>query len=155
MSLESDIRLLQGLPLFAGFSVDMLRLLAFSAENRSFRDGQRLFSAGDKADAGFLVSAGTVAIHPEGHEDDPPAEIAGPGAIIGELSLIVEGRRTASAVARGRADVIQIRRALFRRVLDEYPEVAIGLKARVAERLLDTTRSMMTVARRLDALDKP
>lgn len=153
MSLESDIRLLQRLPLLSGFSEDMLRLLAFSAENRSFGNGQRLFSAGDRADAGYLISTGEIAIHAEGHEEDPPVDVLGPGRLLGELSLIVEGRRTTTAIARGPVEVMQIRRALFRRILDEYPEVAAGLRERVAGRLLETSRALMTVARRLDSID--
>ena len=59
----------------------------------------------------------------------------GPGALIGELALIVETRRPATALAVGRARVLVVRRSLFRRMLDEYPEIAVTLRDRIAERL--------------------
>lgn len=150
MSLESDVRLLADVPLLSEFSEDKLRLLAFSAENRHFRSGQRLFSAGDRADSGFVVASGTVALYAPGEEE--PLDVAGPGRLIGEVALIVEGERPATAVALGEVDVIQIRRPLFRRMLDEYPDVAERLQARFAARLTETTRALMAVKSRLDRI---
>ncbi|BBE73436.1 cyclic nucleotide-binding domain-containing protein [Oharaeibacter diazotrophicus] len=152
MSLESDVRLLQRVPMLSEFTEDKLRLLAFSAENRSYRSGQRLFSAGDRADSGFVVVSGEVAIHPAGR-DDVVIETVGEAGLIGELSMIVEGERATTAVAVGDVAVIQIRRPLFRRMLDEYPEVAERLRGRVAERLVRTTGELGAVKRRLDAIE--
>ena len=57
MSLESDIKLLGTVPMLSDFTEDKLRLLAFSAESRSFKDGQRLYSIGDRADVTVVVAA--------------------------------------------------------------------------------------------------
>ncbi|WP_075214130.1 cyclic nucleotide-binding domain-containing protein [Mongoliimonas terrestris] len=153
MSLESDVRLLQELPFLAEFTEDKLRLLAFSAENRTFRDGQRLFAAGDRADSGFVVASGDVALHDADDPDGAPLETVGPGTLIGEMALIVDGVRPVTAVAVGPVSTIQIRRVLFRRMLQEYPEIAEGLKVRIAARLAETSAALQAVRDRLDALD--
>lgn len=151
MSLETDVRLLQRVPILSEFSEDKLRLLAFSAENRSFRDGQRLFSVGDRGDSGYVVARGRVALFAPGR-DEEPCEIVTEGGLLGELAMIAEGERPLTAVAVGDVAVIQIRRPLFRRMLDEYPELAGRLRAVVAARLARTTQELGAVRRRLDAL---
>ena len=151
MSLESDIKLLGTVSMLSDFTEDKLRLLAFSAESRDFRDGQRLYSAGDRADCAHVVSSGEVALFPPG-EADQPTEVVGRGALLGGLSLIVDGERTMTAVARGRVETILIRRPLFRRMLDEFPEIAAGLHRRLSVNVRDTTSRLMTVRDRLDRL---
>lgn len=151
MSLESDIKLLGTVSMLSDFTEDKLRLLAFSAENRDFRDGQRLYSAGDRADCAHVVSSGEVALFPPG-ETEAAAEVVGRGALLGGLSLIVDGERTMTAVARGRVETILIRRPLFRRMLDEFPEIAAGLHRRLSANVRDTTSRLMTVRDRLDRL---
>lgn len=152
MSLESDVRLLQQVPMLSEFSEDKLRLLAFSAENRTFRHGQRLFNAGDRADSGFVVGSGRVALYAPGDLVNP-IDLVEPGRLVGELALIVEGERAFTAIADGEVAVIQIRRPLFRRMLDEYPEVAQRLHDRFAGRLADTTHALMQVKERLDRIE--
>lgn len=151
MSLESDIKLLGTVSMLSDFTEDKLRLLAFSAENRDFRDRQRLYSAGDRADCAHVVSSGEVALFPPG-ETEAAAEVVGRGALLGGLSLIVDGERTMTAVARGRVETILIRRPLFRRMLDEFPEIAAGLHRRLSANVRDTTSRLMTVRDRLDRL---
>lgn len=151
MSLESDIKLLGTVSMLSDFTEDKLRLLAFSAETREFRDGQRLYSAGDRADCAHVVSSGEVALFRSG-EAELAAEVVGRGALLGGLSLIVDGERTMTAVARGRVETILIRRPLFRRMLDEFPEIAAGLHRRLSANVRDTTSRLMTVRDRLDRL---
>lgn len=152
MSLETDVQLLARVPMLSEFSEDKLRLLAFSAENRSYRDGQQLFAAGDRADAGFVVAEGEVALTGPGGPE--PVEVAGPGSLVGELALMVEGERAFTATARGAVEVIVIRRPLFRRMLEEYPDVARGMYARMSARLAETTAALMRVRDRIDAIDR-
>ncbi len=151
MSLETDIKLLGTVPMLSDFTEDKLRLLAFSAESRDFRDGQRLYSAGDRADCAHVVSSGEVALFPPG-DAEVASEVVGRGALLGGLALIVDGERTMTAVARGRVETILIRRPLFRRMLDEFPEIAAGLHRRLSANVRDTTSRLMTVRERLDRL---
>jgi len=131
MSLESDVRLLRLVPLFAEFTDDQLRLLAFSAETRRLGAGVRLFASGERGDAGFVVAAGTI----EFEDGRGGRETCGPGTLIGELGLVVETQRLGTATAVEPSEVIQIRRNLFRRMLEEYPGVAEAIRTHIARRL--------------------
>lgn len=135
MTLERDIDLLKRIPFFEGIAAEPLKLIAFSADGRDLADGQFLFSAGDPAEGGFVVVEGRVDLVDETKTPPKVLDRLGPGALIGELALIVETKRPATALAVGRARVLTVRRSLFRRMLDEYPEIAVTLRDRIAERL--------------------
>src|SRR6202022_1966323 len=93
MSIEDDVALLERVPTLRLLGTTALRMLAIGSEQRDFARGGVLFNAGDDADAGFIVQRGAFRI-----EYDTGAEIvAGPGALIGELALVVAMQRPSTA----------------------------------------------------------
>ena len=129
MSIEDDVSLLERVPTLRLLGTAALRMLAIGSEQRSFERGDLLFSAGDDADAGFIVQRGAFRV------DDGGAEIvAGPGALIGELALVVAMQRPATAIAIDRSSVIRIARSLFQRVLESDPAAARRLRDEFANR---------------------
>ncbi|RIK98070.1 MAG: cyclic nucleotide-binding protein [Proteobacteria bacterium] len=123
MSIEDDIGLLAQVPTFRVLGGEPLRMLAIGAELRTFAAGDVLFQAGEAADAGYVVRSGSLRITSGRHET-----IAGPGALIGELALVVGTPRPGAAVALDRAEVLRIARSLFQRVLESDPEAARRLR---------------------------
>lgn len=149
-SLSDDIDLMRRVPLLAGFGDEPLKLIAFSAEDREFDDGRVLFEAGDRADGGWIVASGQVNLTgPNGQV----LETVGAAGLIGEIALIVETQRPARAVVVGRSRLILVRRALFRRVLSEFPDLAGRLARVVSKRIQDTASGLLPIADRLDAID--
>jgi len=132
MSLDRDISLLQQVPILAAFSGDQLRLLAFSAETRKLQDGETLFHAGERAESGFLVVEGEIDLVRESSDSRQVVESLGVGSLMGEMAMITDADRPITAVSRGPAEVIQIRRALFRRIMEEYPDLAARLQSYIA-----------------------
>ena len=135
MTLERDIDLLKSVPFFEGIPAEPLKLIAFSADSREVADGQFLFTAGDTAEGGYIVVEGRIDLVDEAKTPPKVLERLGPGALIGELALIVETTRPATAIAVGPARVLVVRRSLFRRMLGEYAEIAVTLRDRIADRL--------------------
>ena len=79
---------------------------------------------------GFIVQRGAFRI-----EDGGGAEIiAGPGALIGELALMVAMKRPSTATALEHSSVIRIARSLFQRVLESDPAAARRLRDEFATR---------------------
>ncbi len=60
--------------------------------------------------------------------------IAGPGALIGELALIVAMPRPSTATALEHSSVIRVARSLFQRVLESDPAAARRLRDELANR---------------------
>lgn len=142
MSLESDVSILRRVPLFSQFGDDQLKLLAFSAENRRIRDGFQLASIGERADSAYVITAGTFGLTAMRGGRQEVVHRLSVGEMIAELALIVETSHVLGAVALGDGAVIQIRRPIFRRVLDEYPDVALRLRDMIAERVIETSRQL-------------
>lgn len=152
MALKRDIAILETVPLFAAMDRDALRLIAFAAETQVIRAGDVLFRRGEISDGGYVVTAGAVAL--DADDDGSPASVvAGEGALIGELALIVDTVRPATAIAREPSSVLKITRSVFRRVLEEFPELAAEIHAVVSARLAATTADLGEIRRKLIALD--
>jgi CRP-like cAMP-binding protein len=130
MSIEDDVVLLERVPTLRLLGTAALRMLAIGSEQRDVARGDLLFNAGDDADAGFIVQRGAFRI-----EDGGGAEVvAGPGALIGELALIVAMRRPSTATALEHSSVIRVARSLFQRVLESDPAAARRLRDEFATR---------------------
>jgi CRP-like cAMP-binding protein len=130
MSIEDDVALLERVPTLHLLGTTALRMLAIGSEQRNVAGGDLLFKAGDDADAGFIVQRGAFRI-----EDGGGAEmIAGPGALIGELALIVAMPRPSTATALENSSVIRVARSLFQRVLESDPAAARRLRDEFASR---------------------
>ncbi|HTV34411.1 MAG TPA: cyclic nucleotide-binding domain-containing protein [Methylocella sp.] len=103
-----------------------LEFIAYSAEARQLRAGDVLFRLNDVSHDGFAVLTGSIALDPSG-EGRAVARIIRPPSLIGELALITETRRPATAIAREPSTVLRISRQLFHRALQEFPESATRL----------------------------
>jgi CRP-like cAMP-binding protein len=130
MSIEDDVALLERVPTLRLLGTTALRMLAIGSEQRNFARGDKLFSAGDDADSGFIVQRGSFRI-----ADEHGAEvIAGPGDLIGELALLVAMARPSTATALEHSSVIRLARSLFQRVLESDPVAARRLRDEFASR---------------------
>jgi CRP-like cAMP-binding protein len=130
MSIDDDVVLLERVPTLRLLGTAALRMLAIGSEQRDVARGDVLFSEGEDADAGFIVQRGAFRL-----EDGGGAEIvAGPGALIGELALVVAMHRPSTATAMEHSSVIRLARSLFQRVLESDPAAARRLRDEFASR---------------------
>jgi CRP-like cAMP-binding protein len=145
MSIEDDVALLERVPTLQLLGTTALRMLAIGSEQRTFRRGDVLFKAGEDADAGFIVQRGAFRV-----EGDNGAEmIAGPGALIGELSLITAMVRPSTAIAVEHSSVIRIARSLFQRVLENDAAAARRLRDEFASRTSQIANDILMAGAKL------
>ncbi len=131
MTLQDDVRNLARNPTLSGIEPEGLRLIAFSGETRILRKGDVLFRAGAATDGGYAVFSGTIALESQ----RMPPLLLRPPALIGDSALITETVWQATATAREPSSVLRISRALFLRVLSEYPDSAVRLHHTLTRRL--------------------
>ena len=130
MSIDDDVALLERVPTLRLMGRESLRMLAIGSEARDVPRGDFLFQQGDEADSGFVVQRGAFRI-----DDGAGAEMtAGPGALLGEIALVVSMRRPSTATALEYSTVIRISRSLFQRVLESDPAAARRLRDEFATR---------------------
>lgn len=154
MTLERDIDVLRRVPLFAGLGAEPLRLLAFSADNREFPDGAVIFREREPADCAYILMEGRIDLIRERIQSKVVLASLGPASLMGELALIVDTTRPAKAVAVGRVRTQMIRRSSFRRVLEEYPQLALTLRNEIAARLAELNPSIGDLATQFGRIDK-
>jgi CRP-like cAMP-binding protein len=147
MTIEDDIAFFERVPTLGLLGRDALRILAIGAESRYVHGGEVLFGAGDEADAGFVIQEGSFSLS-AGSDDEL---VVGRGTLIGELALITETKRPATATALEPSTVLRIPRGLFLKMLDGFPSAAEKLRDILASRSDQSTAAIYAVRGILDA----
>ena len=149
MTIEDDIAFFERVPTLNMLGRAALRILAIGAENRYVHSGEVLFSAGDAADAGFVVQEGTFDLTTRQSEGGESV-VVGRGTLIGELALLTETVRPVTAIAKEPSTVLRIPRTLFLKMLEGYPEAAEKLRDLIASRTDQSAREIYGVRSILD-----
>lgn len=140
MSLEAEIESLGKVPLLSCLDEEALRILAFSADPRSLRSGDTLLRRGERSDGGYFVVSGSLVVLAD--EDDREKSIIPAGALIGEMAMITPTENPATIIAREPTNVMRMPRALFQRLLREYPGSAARLRGSIEKQLADFTGAL-------------
>ena len=119
-----------------------------------FREGEMIFSEGDPSDHGFRIVSGKVEIFLQlpgtmkrGRKE--ALHTAGPGEIIGEMSCIEKGPRSASAVAVEPTVCMAFTAEEILDVLEHDPHQALAYIRTLIRRLRHTNKTVsMSAARR-------
>jgi CRP/FNR family cyclic AMP-dependent transcriptional regulator len=96
-----------------------------------FAAGSTIFREGDAGDAMYVVLEGTVEISANGQH----METLGTGEVIGEMALIDQGPRVATAVAQTACRLARIPEKRFLFMVRETPHFALQIMRVMAERL--------------------
>ena len=130
------VTLLQDIDLFAGLSKGELGKIAATGTERTFAAGTTIVEQGDMGRTAYVVLDGTAIVR---RGNRKVAEL-GPGAPVGELSLLDKGPRTAYVVAHSDVVALELGAKQFAAVLEDYPKVAAKLLATLAGRVRDLDR---------------
>jgi len=127
--------ILKAIPLFEGLSDDEIALLADRCSERRVANGERIFHEGDAADGLYVVETGAVSIVRD-TVGQPVQRLArlGPGGYFGEMGLLDNGVRTATAVASEASTLIQVRKQDLIGLLQQRPLLAVKLRAAIIRR---------------------
>jgi CRP-like cAMP-binding protein len=152
MTIEDDIAFFERVPTLGRLGRDALRILAIGAESRYVHGGEVLFGLGEEADAGYVIQEGSFSLS-SGHAEEAEPLVVGRGALIGELALLTETTRPATATALEPATVLRIPRGLFLKMLDAYPSAAEKMREILATRSNQSTADICAVRDILDGGD--
>lgn len=96
--------------------------------------GKPIFREGDVGSEMYIIETGTVDIVRAAKGPDPLAQL-GPGDFFGEMSILEDQPRFASAMARTNVRLLRIDRAAFGEVLAQNVEIAIRIMRKLTARL--------------------
>ena len=153
MSIEDDIIFIERVPTLRMLGRDALRILAIGAESRYVHKGEVLFLAGDIADCGYIIQEGSFRL--ETTSKLVADVFVGAGTLLGEMALIAETKRPATATANEPSTVIRISRNLFLKMLEGYPHAALILRDQITARTQQAAVDMSDVLAMLDTSPPP
>jgi len=118
---------LAAVPLFAGLSADDLERLCRGARDVTVGRGEQLFAEGDPGEEAFVITAGEIEIVKHSVGRDVLLAVRREGEVIGEMSLLEEAPRMATARARTPVTAIAIPRRRLDELLDSSRTAARGM----------------------------
>ena len=132
----STTDLLAEVSLFALLDDQERALLAERVEQVTFKEGHVVFNVGDPGDSMYVVTSGEVQLSVKTKTGEEMfLESPGPGEFFGEISLLDEGPRTATARARTDVVAIEIDRGDLDELFRLKPAAAMDLLAATGRRL--------------------
>ncbi|MEV0679886.1 Crp/Fnr family transcriptional regulator [Actinosynnema sp. NPDC050436] len=103
--------------------------------------GDHLLRQGDPGDCVLLVGTGRVkVVARDGAGHERLLGIRGSGELLGEMSCVDDGPRSASVVAHDPVSAVKIAKARFMGILGERPAIAREVVRQVSQRLRDAER---------------
>jgi CRP-like cAMP-binding protein len=122
------------MPLFAGIAASDVERLEHFMARFEVGAGEHLFRQGDPSACMHLIEQGRIDVHLEmtGRQTRALAQL-GPGEVLGEISLLGAGTRTATAVAGEATSGWMLYRAGFETLRIDSGAGSVELMARIAE----------------------
>ena len=130
-SKKIQLESLKNVPLFSGCSKKDLEKVAKAADEITMTEGTMLVDQGQTGREAFVILTGNVIITRSGRKIATLTS----GDVVGELSLLDHGQRTASAVCATDCTLLVIDQRRFLGVLDAVPSIAHKLMGVLASRI--------------------
>lgn len=101
------------------------------ANTARFEKGRTIMTEGQAGALMYVVLEGRVAVSIQGRV----VERVGPGGVVGEMALVDQSPRAATAMAETEATLLTLNRAVFLQLVKTQPEFGVALLAAAAERV--------------------
>ena len=123
--------------LFAGLEKKDLQQLAGACRERKYSAESLLIKQGDTGVGLYIITDGTVRITKETDPDKPELDLgtAGPGNVLGEMSLLDDLPRSANVTAVSDVTALLLPVWEFRTTLRNHPDIALRLLSTLSRRL--------------------
>ena len=138
------VQFLKNVKLFAELSPESLAKLGTCLKTAEFPPAEVVVCEGAPGVSMYIIKSGLVEVR----KKDPSTGIdflvaqLGPGAAVGEMSLLTGKPRSATVSTVQPTVVFTLTRADFRNLLTQHPEISLGLARILAERLEDATKQV-------------
>lgn len=152
---EQHAPALRNMALCRLLSATELASIARIVEERAVGTGKDLFREGDMGDGLYLVVSGGINVIKLGAEGEVVLAKLGPGAVLGEMSLITSDARSATGRATGDSVVLHLPASGFRRLIDSGSTAALKISCAIAEVLARRLAAMNNLVLGLSAKPHP
>ena len=127
---------LRNVSLFQSCSQKDLEKIAKAGDEVTMPAGSLIVDQGQTGREAFIVLEGTVTVKRNGKK----VASLGPGTVVGELSLLDHGPRTATVICESECTLLLLSQRHFMAVVDDVPALSHKLLATLAGRIRDLDR---------------
>lgn len=131
MARDQKLDLLRSVSLFKGLGDGEIRRLGELVDEVDLPAGRVLMTQGEHGAEMLIVVDGSASVVRDGQ----PLDDCGPGSILGEISLLDGGPRTATVTLTAPSRLLILGRREFHSLMDEFPDVRLRILETVADRL--------------------
>ncbi len=140
--------LLKRIPLFSYLGAEELDAVVELFEEVSYRKGETICREGDEGDRFFVILSGELEVR-TGADAERVIGRLGPGDFLGEMALLMGGKRTATVEAARSGRLLVLDRAIFNRYFRRNPKVLEHFARVLSQRLATTSRGDAVAERTL------
>ena len=120
-----------------------LDLSQFDRFKVTFQKGDQIFCEYEPGDSFYLIQAGRVQIVKIIGEIEKMLDILHPGEIFGEMAILEEAPRSASAIALDKVEVLEFNKKNFEVLMGGNPQIAMKLLMTFIKRIYNQKRRFM------------
>ena len=139
---------------FPGASYDnnetTINLKAFERFERTFQPGEIIFSEYEVGDKFYLIQSGRVQLLKLIGDNEKTLDILQPSEMFGEMAILDNSPRSATAIALDSVSVLEFNRQNFEILMMGNPQIALKLLKMFCKRIYDTKRRYLIIT-----LDEP
>lgn len=129
--------------LFRDATAPALAMAMEAAVVRHFRANEVIFREGEEGEAVYLIHKGSVKISRSNLKGKERIfTILPPGEVVGEMALVAETPRNATALCLDAVTTVALYRQDLRPILNRFPQLLWNLAAILARRLADSNREV-------------
>ena len=152
LNMSTTVTMIGEVPIFELLDAEEREALAQMMDNREYNAGETIFHYGDAGGHIFILRNGRVELFVESTDGEKIILAENEhGDVIGELSFLDGGPRTATALAREDTQVLTMDRERLLEFIDKHPHAAMDLLTVVGRRLRHTDDLLRTrVSRNLN-----
>lgn len=140
--------ILQKMPVFSGLSTDEYEHIRRICQPAQVEDGEALFVEGDTSPSMYVLLAGEIQLRTS---QQGKIHTFQPGELLGEIGMIAQQERTATAVANAPSVLLEIDNKAFEKLLSTEPGICFKIMRNIT-RILSGHMVRMTQAGDIDYL---
>jgi CRP/FNR family transcriptional regulator, cyclic AMP receptor protein len=154
------VKILQNIPLFNNLTPKELKILEHVVHLRTYHPGETVFTEDEPGAGVYVIRRGRIDILLK-HDNQPPTLLAEleAGDFFGEMALLGDSTRSATAVAREQSELIGFFHPDLLEIINLHPvtgaKITFGLAKTLAERLRYTNAQLREVSEFRGSREEP
>ncbi len=143
--MSTNVTMIAEVPIFELLDDEEREALAQMLDSRDFKAGENIFKYGEQGGEIYILRTGRVELYVESTDGEKIILAENErGDVIGELSFLDGGLRTATALAREDTETLTMHRDRLLEFIDKHPHAAMDLLTVVGRRLRTTDDLLRT-----------